>query len=689
MSGLPSSLAPIVASRNVPSPNLAIAELFGGAEAVFAVKSFAAAMLAYWFALLIGLDKPSWAIVTSLIVAQPLAGAVLSKAVFRLIGTFAGASVAVLVVPTLVNAPVLLSVAFAAWLGLCTYLGVLDRTPRSYLFLLAGYTAAIVGFPAVSTPDAIFSLASVRMQEIVIGILAAATVHSIVLPRSVSAQVASQIDRMLHDAERLSAAIVQRLDREVAGDRIVLIRDLGALDALAVHLAYDRSDRAMRPNMLHAIQHQMAEALALSSAVEDRLHRLGGNLPTPVAEYLQDMGKHLLAGDVEHDDHLMAQADLLEPAALGVRTFDEALILSLLDRSRRLIAAHRLTRQLARAFDNHHASRSAEVREALSEARRPRRHRDRFDALLGAGATTLAVLIGCAWWIATGWPDGATAVVYAGMICALFSHLADPGRTLKLVIGGVAVGAAVAFTYRFAIIPQITAFEVLIAVLAPSLLLLSTLGQQPGFGGFAVGATLAFPGLAGLDDRYTGNLSGFANSATAELAGALIATLSLALVRGAGGRSRATRFVRTSRSELVRRLHEGERRTTDHWTGTMLDRVGLIAATDDDGEHVVTLLHLLRLGRAVRTLRGLAVGGGRQRSIAALLLRHLGDALSDPRLGPRARRFFFVALPRLARDGEPDARRAAILAVVAVICNLPADASQNEADNASSARWRS
>ena len=47
-------------------------------------------MLAYWIALRIGLTRPYWAVTTSYIVAQPLAGAVLSKAVFRLIGTVLG-----------------------------------------------------------------------------------------------------------------------------------------------------------------------------------------------------------------------------------------------------------------------------------------------------------------------------------------------------------------------------------------------------------------------------------------------------------------------------------------------------------------------------------------------------------------------------------------------------------------------
>lgn len=46
--------------------------------------------------------------------------------------------------PTLVNSPELLSLAIAAWVGLCLYVSLLDRTPRSYMFMLAGYTCALL-----------------------------------------------------------------------------------------------------------------------------------------------------------------------------------------------------------------------------------------------------------------------------------------------------------------------------------------------------------------------------------------------------------------------------------------------------------------------------------------------------------------------------------------------------------------
>ena len=120
-------------------------------------------MLAYYVALQIGLMRPFWAVVTSYIVAQPHAGAVRSKAIYRVGGTLLGGSAAVILVPTFVNEPFALSVALALWLGLCLYLSLLDRTPRAYIFLLAGYTASIIGLPSVDAPATIFDTAILRV----------------------------------------------------------------------------------------------------------------------------------------------------------------------------------------------------------------------------------------------------------------------------------------------------------------------------------------------------------------------------------------------------------------------------------------------------------------------------------------------------------------------------------------------
>src|SRR5689334_23509560 len=151
-------------------------------------------MLALYVAFSLDLPRPYWAMLTVYIVAQPLSGMARSKGVYRAAGTLAGAAFAVLAVPNLVTAPEILCLALAGWLALCLYLSLLDGTPRAYAFMLAGYTAAIIGFPSVNDPSAIFDTAVSRVEEITIGILCTTVLSELVFPERVGSLLVRRLN---------------------------------------------------------------------------------------------------------------------------------------------------------------------------------------------------------------------------------------------------------------------------------------------------------------------------------------------------------------------------------------------------------------------------------------------------------------------------------------------------------------
>ena len=69
---------------------------------IFSLKSFIGAMLALYLSFRLGLPRPFWAPLTAYVVAQPIAGAVRSKALYRVIGTFIGALATVIFIPTFI-----------------------------------------------------------------------------------------------------------------------------------------------------------------------------------------------------------------------------------------------------------------------------------------------------------------------------------------------------------------------------------------------------------------------------------------------------------------------------------------------------------------------------------------------------------------------------------------------------------
>src|ERR1700745_2092467 len=167
---------------------------------IFSAKTFVSAMLALWIALRMGLDRPYWAMATAYIVAQPLTGAMRSKSAYRFYGTMLGAIATLVLIPNLVNAPVLLIAALSLWIGGCIYFAVLDRTPRSYVFLLAGYSAALIGFPLVDTPATVWDVGVARFEEITLGIVCTMVIGSVVFPMPLGPALTARLDNWIRNA---------------------------------------------------------------------------------------------------------------------------------------------------------------------------------------------------------------------------------------------------------------------------------------------------------------------------------------------------------------------------------------------------------------------------------------------------------------------------------------------------------
>ena len=83
----------------------------------FAIKTVLGAGLALWLALRWGLEQPAWALMTAIIVAQPLSGMVVQKGLARLLGTLMGTFMSVVFMGLFAQTPWLFLLALALWLG--------------------------------------------------------------------------------------------------------------------------------------------------------------------------------------------------------------------------------------------------------------------------------------------------------------------------------------------------------------------------------------------------------------------------------------------------------------------------------------------------------------------------------------------------------------------------------------------
>ncbi|HFT6974457.1 TPA: FUSC family protein [Stenotrophomonas maltophilia] len=511
-------------------------------EAVlFSLKCLLAASLGLYVSLRIGLNRPFWVIGTVYLVSQPLSGATLSRGLFRLLGTVGGAFATVALVPRFANAPLVLSAALAAWMALCLYLAMLDRTPRAYAFLLAGYTTSLIGFPAVMVPEDVFTIAITRVQEIAIGILAATLVHGLVLPRRVSMRVHARVAAVLDDAERWTRDMrAGASDTVLATDRSKVAADLLELHVLSIHLPFDSAHGVAQVQILRALHDRMLDVLMLSSAVEDSIDRLR-------SPQMDSTGwRNLLQAG------LAAQQTELDLAHADCRVLQAQLRTARSDWRRHVPA--RLVRHAQGAV----------------------LHRDHRLALRSALGAFVGILLSCVLWIATGWSEGATAVSIIGTACVLFGTIEAPAPHVMRYLVGSCIGVAVGLLYGLLIFPALSDITGLIAALAPVLLLCGSFLARPPFIMAALGVVLTFPLIAGLGATSTVNIVGALNNSVALFVGTTVALCSMQLFQTAdAGRNRA-RLERSIRRDIARHA-AGQGDATRAWLSRMLDRIGLLA----------------------------------------------------------------------------------------------------------------
>jgi uncharacterized membrane protein YccC len=556
---------------------------------LFSVKCFAAAMISYYVSLSIGFSQPVWAITTVYLVSQPLAGAVVSKSLYRLLGTFLGGAAAVVFLPAFVNEPLVLSFVLALWLGLCVYIAQLDRTPRSYTFLLAGYTASTIGFPAVLAPAGIFNTAILRVQEIGIAVVAVSVVHGAVWPRTIAKRLQDRVTAIVNDTERWSRrALLGSRDPELDRERRRLARDVNDIEELSAHLAFDTARWVPRGQVVRAFQDQLSWLLPVNSAIEDRIAEcagLGGGLPSEVAGFITRvdgwLGEGVLArtrDEVAH--HLAADAAKLEAAlAVGDRYgWREILLMSLLARLRELVLTHRVLRELRDyIIDGKLRRLSPEAVTLITAATGRSLHRDHGLALRSAFGTMFAVCGVCAFWIFTAWPSGAIAALIVGLACALFGSRPDPDVAISRFFLGSLAGVAAAAGYGFVILPRVTDFVMLASVFAPILLLIGSMLARPPLALLATGAAVGFLNTVGVAATYQGDFAGFVNGSVAQIGGTAVAVLVIGIFHTVGARVAFARLFRAGFRDIAARA-EGNAPNTQQWTTRMMDRTALIAA---------------------------------------------------------------------------------------------------------------
>jgi uncharacterized membrane protein YccC len=522
------------------------------AALAFSLRKFAAAMLAFAIALRLDMPRPYWAMASVYITSSQLTGATWSKAVYRMLGTLIGAAGTIALIPNLVNAPELLSLATALWVGICLYLSLIDGTPRSYVFILSGYTVALLGLPVLSSPELTFDIVTARVQEIMLGIICASVVSMLVLPRSVASAIAAQADAWLAGVRRLGVDVLtgRGSDRERNSERMRLAAAASEIDQLSRHLDYETATSANMARGLQRLRQHMLSLLPLLGSIEDRKIALNAHQEASarIAEISTTIARWLEAGghDGKEADALRAALDEIRPKLDADAGLIDITVAGLVVRLGNLVDVVRDCRLLRDAIADGRDPDSVRLAFTSDMLTAAVPHRDHALALWASAATALSVLACCAFWIATRWADGASAALFAALIGSFLAGLDDPRPAFRNFGVVILVVIAITAIYTFAVLPRITTIEMLIAVLAPTFLLFGWMAARPATGHAGSWLAIFTSVQLALQSSYEGSFDSFANASIALFVGVALTAITCGIVRSLGTGWIASRLLRSN-----------------------------------------------------------------------------------------------------------------------------------------------
>ncbi|BAB48390.1 FUSC family protein [Mesorhizobium japonicum] len=527
---------------------------------IFALRTVSAGLIALLAAYALKLDHPQWAMMTVFIVAQPVAGMVLAKGFYRLLGTLAGGLAAIGITTVFGTNPWVLVTVLAVWIGICTFVSSLLRNPEAYGAALAGYTAMIIGLPAFGQPHLVVDLAVARCAEIVLGIVCAGVTSRLILPKLASDAIISRLKRCILDLATYAAgafsggdtATLSALHRKLVADT----QTLGEMRAYARLEAPSFAPRA------HPVRRTIGQLLsALSAARALHSHAAPKNAALiPVRSQLQALVGDLATKPGALDD-TAPWVEQLDAISARARQLPDASIDQGDDRvgtiTRLTIAADfaEALKQVLRGLD----ALRAPVTGTGRAGRQPALvvHRDYPGASRNAVRAALATLLVAAFWLTTKWSEAAGTVILVAVVSSLFAARPDPVQVSWGFFKGTLLALPFAFLIGQIALPALPGFGWFVLFVVP-ILVPTALGMaNPRYVGIATAFAINFLAFLSPHQAMTYDPGPFFAGSASVLVGILLAIGVFIVVLPADPWLAANRIVRAMREDLARLcLHE-------------------------------------------------------------------------------------------------------------------------------------
>ncbi|WP_151821437.1 FUSC family protein [Acinetobacter oleivorans] len=570
-------------------------------DLIFAIKTFIAGMLALFVSFELDLINPMWSIGTVLIIANPYSGMVSSKCVYRVIGTMGGAVVALTLTPHLINTPWLFTVVLSLWVGFALYVSLLDRTPRSYAFMLAGYSTAMIVFNAITYIDQynIFDIALARVIEISIGVISSAVVSATILPMHIGSAIKQRVIKTLKDTENLFANLLTANPQQNNTQLLATItRDTTDIHALAVHLSYEKGELHGMTKPLQEMLHQISMVVANLVALSERIKQLQElRFIETHSEKLQQLSAHVVhfleQKDLIIDENILQLPDEFESDFLSLMesasTHQQVLVAAM-----KMDVRHFISNVLAvKVLWQRIQQGNKEIPDNITPmtTKYPSLHRDHGVAIRGGISAVLITFIVTGVWIISGWKAGFMMAQMGAVTACILTALDNPVPVLRIFIWGSIASAVLVFVYAFGIFPHVTTFWELGLVLLPMFLFaVSMMANQMLM---PVGMVLGINTMMGLNlhNAYSMDAVSYLDGSFAMILGVLVSLVVIDVVRAMSPDTSASRILALHYRAMRQAIYLPYGLDFKVHLRSMLDRIGILNSKVVQSNEIKTSIH--------------------------------------------------------------------------------------------------
>ncbi|MGF6771849.1 putative membrane protein YccC [Paraburkholderia sp. GAS199] len=457
---------------------------------VHAFKATLAVVLSMLICMRLELRNPGTSMVSAVIVmVSQQSGMAIARAFYRALGICAGILAGLMLIILFPQQPVLFLAGLSVWVGLFVAGSAYYKNNQSYGFVLSGYAACITTVPEWSNPYDVPINDIQILSEVIIGVATGSLVSTLIFPQKVvSALVKWRGTALVALLPALREAAHEGIRPAPIASYINLLRESVAVEGLRAAAVFEDPEMRLRNDSLmqldqmyldviariYAVYNSRQATMTLDAAARVPVDRMFDKLVTLASQadpdFLQtEKGLDWLIGNLlELENALQAffaeklsAGEGFDPATMRTLEMVEAEVFSAISSLREFCSNCRFTP------DPPGVRISLPIVEAIAFMRSAPIRASGAGTLLAGLRATAALAVASLIWLASGWTNGYSIVVGAGITSGFFSLSPTPVRASGQAFVGCCFSVIAAFAFNFFVMPllgDVTVFAIALGI---------------------------------------------------------------------------------------------------------------------------------------------------------------------------------------------------------------------------------